>query len=99
MYPVNIELESRVVHILRNINLPDAMDLANASGQTLSDVINLVQIRAADLHVNWRGHSHVKNRVYHRAAGKERSNFRKLARHCLLHTVHILEAAEFVRIV
>ncbi len=42
VYAVYIEPQSRVVHVLRNIDLADAVHLAKASGQVLRDAINLV---------------------------------------------------------
>ena len=99
MYAVHVEPQRGVVHVLRNVDLADAMHLAKTSGQILRDAINLIQIGAADLHVDWRGHSHVQNGIHHRATGKKRSNIRKLAGHRLLHAVHIFETAEPVRFV
>src|SRR5580700_181042 len=99
VHSVYIEPQSRIVHILRNVDLADTMHFANAIGQSLRDAIDLGQVRAAHLHIDGSWRTRIQNGVVHRAAGKECANVGKLAGHCLLHPVHIFEAAEPVWLV
>ena len=99
MYPVYVEPQSWIIHILRDEDLADAVHLSNASSQMLRDAVDLIQIRAADLHVDRSRRARIQNGIDHRATGKECANVGELAGHRLLHPIHIFKTAEPVRFV
>ena len=99
VYAIHVEAKRRIVHILRNVDLADAVQLPKAARQGLGDAINLVQIRAADLHVDGSGRARIQNGIDHGTAGKKCAYIRILARHRLLHPVHICKTAQVMRFV
>ncbi len=99
MHAIDVEPQGWVIHVLRNIDLANAMDLPKASRQVLRHAVNLMQVWAADLHVDRSRHAHVEDGIDHRAAAEERADLWKLRSHCLLHTIHVFETADLVRLI
>ena len=80
MHSIHIQLQGRVVHVLRNVNLSDAGQLADASRQLLRGIVGDVEIACVDLNVNRSRHAGIENCVHHGAALKERADVRKFGR-------------------
>ena len=74
VHAIDIQPQRRIVHVLRNIDLAHAGQLADAAGQILRDVVSRSEIAPVDLNVDRRGHARVENGVHHRAALEERAN-------------------------
>ena len=71
---VDVKLQSRVVDILRHVDVADAGNPANLAGQVGGERISGFEIRSGDLHVDGRRHAEAEHGV-HQSAGLEVSRY------------------------
>ena len=67
---VNVNLQRRIIHVLRHQHVADARQGARLLGDLGGDVVRRLHIHAADLDVQRRGHALVEDGI-HQAAGLE----------------------------
>src|ERR1035438_8470344 len=63
VYAIDGQAHGGVVHILWNVDLAHAFELADAGGQILGDAENLGQVRTAHLDIDGSRHAHVENGI------------------------------------
>ena len=96
---VNLDLQGRVIHILRYQHVAHPGQGAHLPGDLAGDVVQGPQVHAGDLDVQRRGDALVENRV-HQAAGLEiGAELGQLAPDPLAHQAHVGKAAELVAFV
>ncbi len=93
VYPVDIQPDAGIVHILRDVDFAHVAQRPDAGSQVLRKSEVPLQVRAADLHVDRRGHARVDDRVHHRTALEERTHVRQLRGDGLSDAGDVLEAA------
>src|SRR5215472_1419243 len=99
MDAVHIETQRWIVQILRNIDFSYSLQTSNLAGQILRNCIILMHVRAADLHVNWRRHTHVQDGIHHGSAREKSSNIRILLVQLASNSIHVPETALTVIVV
>ncbi len=93
---IHFEADGGIIHVLRNVDLADAGQIADLLCQAFGCVVGGVEVAAADLDIDWRGRAHVQDRVHHGAAGKEGAQVGISGRDLSAHAVHVFEAAHTV---
>src|SRR5262249_59236129 len=93
---VHVELQSRVVDILRYKHVGYAFNLADAGGKLQGGVISLLHIRTRNLYVYGGGKSHIQDRIDQTAGLEVGRQLREIGRDLLLDPGHVVVAAHLV---
>src|SRR5579871_5819047 len=99
MHPIYIQPQRWVIQILWNIDLSYSLQTPNLTREVLRNLIVLAHVRAADLHVDWRGHTHVEDGIDHRSAREKCANVRILFVQLASNSIHVPETALTVIVV
>ena len=92
--PVNVQLERRIIDVLRYEHVADAGQRPGFSGDVRRDFMGALQVVAGDLNVQRRGHSQIQNGV-HKSAGLEiGGDLRQIFLQPRPHQIHVLKAAQ-----
>ena len=95
-FAVDIELNARIVEVLRNQYVAHATELAHLRGDFGRGLVSLFLIVPADLDVNRSGQSEIDNRIHQAPGLKIVRKFRQIIRQFRSHAAHVLIAAHGV---
>ena len=97
--PVNVQLQRRVIHVLRHQHVAHPRQGARLPGDFDGRLMFLLQIHAADLDVQRRRQPKIENRVHQAAGLKIGVHLRQFLFQASAHQVHVLKAAQPVAVV
>src|SRR5579872_3226120 len=67
MHSVHVHAQCGIVQVLRDVDFTYTRQTADLGCQILCHSVDLMQIGTAHLHIDRRGHAHIKHRIHHRS--------------------------------